>query len=336
MNLSRIKKILFISLSNIGDIVLTFPALDILIEDFPRSLISVVVGPKGEDLLKGNRYLDQVHVFNKRQSTLQTMLWIRRLKQERFDLIVDLRNTAIPILAGARYRTPLFIKRAPGMHMLKQHLNRLRSVYRFNDKTPRRYALHLTQDHERDMRGLLKAEFGIDQNFVVISAGAADDNKRWHEQGFASVADEITGRYRTPVVFVGSSDEFTMTQNILGKMKSRAVNLCGRTTLPQLAAVINNCRMALVHDSAPLHIASYLNVPTLALFGPTDPLKYGPWGDKSCYVTGKGNCQACRKTHPNNRHTCMGEITAEDVLGAFEISESTVVFKPSCDQKVKT
>ncbi len=97
-NKSEIKKILVVSLTNIGDVILTFPVIDILKKDFPSAKLSIVIGPKAESLFFKNPYLDKIHIFDKHQPPLKSLSWIGELRRERFDLVVDLRNTAIPFL----------------------------------------------------------------------------------------------------------------------------------------------------------------------------------------------------------------------------------------------
>ena len=105
LNKSEINKILVISLTNIGDVILTFPVIDILKEDFPSAKLSIVIGPKAESLFCDNPHLEKVHIFNKHQLPFKTLRWVLGMRKEHFDLVVDLRNTAIPFMISPRYRT---------------------------------------------------------------------------------------------------------------------------------------------------------------------------------------------------------------------------------------
>jgi len=108
---SKIRKILVISLTNIGDVILTFPVIDILKRDFSSAKLSVVIGPKAESLLKGNPHLENIYIFDKRQPFLKTVAWVNELRKEKYDLVVDLRNTAIPFLIFPEYMTTFIDKR---------------------------------------------------------------------------------------------------------------------------------------------------------------------------------------------------------------------------------
>jgi ADP-heptose:LPS heptosyltransferase len=133
------------------------------------------------------------------------------------------------------------------------------------------------------------------------------------------------------VVFVGDQPDRAVAETICRRMTAPAVNLCGRTTLPQLAVILSRSLLAVVNDSAPMHLASYLDVPVLALFGPTDPRAYGPWSKKSLLVERKAACPACRRERGGGPHQCMGAISVGEVLNSFELTGDGVVFHPGAD-----
>jgi len=318
MDKTKIKKILVISLSNIGDIILTFPVVDILKKHFPQASLDCVIGPKGESLFSGNPQISRSHIFDKRQSWNKTWHWIRRLHQEHFDLIVDLRNTAIPFFLGARLRTPFFLKRSPKRHMLEQHLARLRTVVPFTHKAREKRAVFIPQETRDKMNDLLRSKMGTLRGFVVVSPGAADDAKRWNEAGFRCVCDRLAGDPSRKIVFVGDEHDKPVVRRIRESMKNPSADLSGQTTLVELAALFQMSDLAIVNDSAPLHLASYLDVPVVAIFGPTDPVRYGPWSQRSRTVSRKEECPACRAPQNRQEHTCMKNVTAQDVLKAVE------------------
>src|SRR5260370_30076194 len=100
------KRILVVSMTNIGDVVLTCPVIDILCRDFPLARMDVVVGPKAVSLFEGNPYL-RVKMFDKRAPLRQKFTWFSNLRMERYDCVVDLRRTMLPILLVPRYATPV-------------------------------------------------------------------------------------------------------------------------------------------------------------------------------------------------------------------------------------
>lgn len=324
----KIKKILVISLTNIGDIVLTLPVVDILKQDFPEAQLSLVVGPLGETLLKGNHFIHKLHIFNKHQAVLKTMAWVWELRKERFDLVIDLRNTAIPFLIAARHKTSLFLKRNDDQHMRWQHVNRLRSVCPFSPlEAEHRYALNVLHEDKCYVDDMIKEAIGADNPFMIMSPGAADERKRWTEEGFALFADKILEMDKIKVVFVGNAGDRKIVQRITKRMSRDVVNLSGKTTLIQLAHLFRRCSLLVVSDSGAMHLASYLDVPVLGLFGPTDPFQYKPWGAVGGYIRKEKDCPACQSPRSDGKHQCMQAISAQDVFNAFELTSEGVVFK---------
>ena len=313
---SKINKILVISLTNIGDVILTFPVIDILKRDFPSAKLSIVIGPKTESFFDGNPHFDQVHVFDKHQSPVKTVPWIFALRRQHFDLVVDLRNTAIPFMIAPCHRTSCRVDKTVKVHMREKHLNQLRSVHDFKMEADESRSLFIFEPDKLYIQELVDKKIGRQQKYVVVAPGAADSAKRWSEEGFAFVCDRLTEERGVKIVFVGDEEDRKVAQRIDKLMEAGAVNLCGRTNLIQLAELFKHCSLAVVNDSAPMHLASYLNVPVVALFGPTDSQKYGPWGAQHHVIKKNSDCPVCLDPKDAHKHTCMQTISKEDVLEA--------------------
>lgn len=322
---TTIKKILLISLSNIGDIILTFPVLDVLKNDFPNASLAIVIGQKGSSLFKGNTHVDKLYIFNKRQSWKTTLKFLRVLRKENFDLVVDLRNTAIPFFVAARYRTSYLMNRLSGQHMVSQHLSRLKGIYPFRERPSGKFALNILDEDRVSTNNIIRSEVGDRQPYVVLAPGAADRGKRWPEERFALLGDELVRQYNQRIVLVGDEHDIPVAEKVRQFMISPAVNLCGRLTLTQLAAMLEKCRILFGNDSAPMHLASYLDVPVVAIFGPTDPLCYGPWSRICRLVERKSLCPVCQGRDKDGVHVCLEQVTVEDVLNCVAIRGQNVV-----------
>ncbi len=319
----KIKKILLISLSNIGDVILSFPVLDILKKDFPLAKLSVVIGPKAESLLKENSCLDELIIFNKHQSALKMISWIFELRRKHFDLVIDLRNTAIPFLMGAKKKTPLRTIKRANQHMRDKHLARLRSVYNYKEESFKQYALDISEENRNFVEQLINKEIGKGQKFILIASGAASHTKRWTEQGFAEAGDALFQRTGFKIVFIGDKTDYKIAKRIAERMKESTINLCGRTSLIQLAILMEKAQCVLSNDSAPMHLASYLNKPVCALFGPTSSQQYGPWSKQSVVIKNNTQCHKCHHLEKEAEHTCMEAIKSEQVLsGIFGLLEN--------------
>ncbi len=315
---SEIHNILVITLSNLGDVILTFPVIDILKRDFPEARLSVVAGPKAGVLFKENPYIYRTYIFDKAKSGLQKFFWLMELRQGRFDFVVDLRNTAIPFLIQAKHSTPLQIFRPKTMHMKIKHLNRLKSVFNFKTESKIRYAFFRNEKDIRYVDSMVRNKIGIGKKIFVVAPGAANHIKRWTKEGFGRVCDQLAELSNAKIVFVGDANDKGIVEDISLSMHSDFLNLCGETTITQLAELLRRATLALTNDSAVMHLASYLDIPVVAIFGPTDPRKYGPWSSYSTVVRKDIFCSPCEKPGCAFHHECMRYIQPQEVFNAVQ------------------
>jgi len=310
-----IKRILVITLSNIGDVILTLPVMDILKRDFPDSELSIIVGPKAQALLEGSPVFQQVFVYRKQESLREKWNWICQLRKYRFDMIVDLRNTAIPFLLNGRNRTSVLLRRYPDQHILAQHLNRLKEIYPYQEKKAPKICLGNDQEVKLWVDQKILECFGsATRPFAVIGPSAADQAKRWSSEGFAEVCDDLASNNKMGIVFIGDRNDQKIVHEVRQLMKSPSLDLSGKTSLKQLAGVLEGASLTVVNDSAPMHMASYLDTPTVALFGQTNPKNYGPWGAEGVFIRMNEHCPACQEKKEGVRHQCLEAISSTVVL----------------------
>ena len=322
---SEIKKILVILLSNIGDVVVNLLVLDILIKEFPQVQLSVVSGPKGEPLFRKNPLIHAVYIFDKHWPWLKTFSLVRELHRERFDLVVDLRNTAIPIFLMPKFRTSIFQRKRKDEHIRLEHIERLRSIVPFSGNHYNRVALPIPREDQNYVTDLIKSRIGEGQKFCVVCPSAADHRKRWPAKNFAKLCDRLASVYGLKIVLTGEGEGEKVVDSVTQQMKQPAVALKGETTLLQLAELFKRSALVIANDSGPMHLASYLNVPILALFGPTDPGGAAPWSITSHYLRKNGNCLACQDPKSRAKHNCMEAISADDVFVSIRITPKGVV-----------
>lgn len=313
---SRVKKILLISLSNIGDVILNFPVIDVLKSQFPDAQLSVLIGPKGQGLFKGNPHIAKLYIYNKYQSVPDHIRLWSIFRQERFDLVVDLRNTVYPYFIGAGLTTGPFIPKTNG-HLRDKHLARLKTVVDFSSRPKERYALVLDKEDEVLVERIFREQIG-GAPFCILAPGSADENKRWNAEGFGDVGERLADRYHFKVVFVGNQAEAPLIEAALRKMKHPGVNLCAKVNLTQLAGLLKKASLAIGNDSGFMHLASYLDCPGITLFGPTDPKEAGYWGSRGSSVKKCVECPRCRNRKLPLPHVCIQAITPDDVWAAIE------------------
>jgi len=300
------KSILIISQTNIGDVVLTCPVIDILRRDFPKARIDIVTGPKAVSLFADNPNF-RVKVFDKRASLPQRITWFLDLYHEHYDCVVDLRRTALALFLWPRYATPVLAGSHPKGHKKESHLDRLRQVYGFDAVSNERCSVLTTREDKIFFEGAL-APVLKGQDFVVMAPGAADSSKRWHPNGFAALEDHLSARHK--IIFVGDAKDAQIVDDIQGQMKASSLSLAGKVNLRQLAFVLKKSSWAVTHDSGVMHLACYLDVPVVVLWGPTDISKYAPWSSRSVIVRRNEKCIRC--LDPKSRSAVQDVIEATE------------------------
>lgn len=332
-------RILVRSTNWIGDVVMTLPALEALRERFPKSRITVLARPWVTPLVCAHPAVDEVLELAKGRGRVRDVLEVLRTagqaRSERFDVAVLFQNAFEAALIAWIARVPVRIGYdTDGRRFLLTHpLSRNRARARA-DRHQVAYYLHLiramgwdgiardprlfpTRADRAEAVQILDAE-GISLNGmrIGVAPGAAyGPAKRWPAERFARVADRAADAWHAPVLILGSEGDSRACEEVAGAMAHRAINLCGRTGLGQAVALIGLCGLFLTNDSGLMHVASALNVPTVAIFGSTDPVATGPKGTGVRVVRNPVDCSPCFRPVCPTDFRCMLGITPERVWG---------------------
>lgn len=314
-------KILFITLSNIGDCLLTLPALDALRQNIPDARITVISGPRAKDIFRGNPYIENVIVYDKHASVGEQIKLFMRLNRDKFDAVVDLRNTFIYSLLPVRYKTspilgiPKSIKHMKDRHLFKVNrlLDKMNIKRRIDNQETTLFINNQDKAYIKDI--LEKNNINFAYKVIIVSAGARSHIKRWTKERFRELLDALAQDYRVKIILVGDKGDAQISEYIIENCSCPVLDLTGKTTLLQLASLLPAANIVIANDSATLHLASYLNLPIVAIFGPTNEVKYGPWSDNYRVVKKNIICRPCGKAQCRfGMLECMSLIKIEDVL----------------------
>ncbi len=288
-------KILFITLSNIGDCILTLPVLDGLREKYPGSKITCLVGPRPKDIFAFNRLIDGVIIFDKHAGLSEKIKLFFALSKEKFDLVVDLRNSFFGAFLPAKQRSsPLRMIPGELKHMKDRHLFWAGLCgYLLENKTPQ--SVIVTFEDKMYIDEILRRiNSGNADKIIVVAPGSRSQIKRWDKQNFSRLCLALIGE-GWQIVLAGDAADQPICSYIRQSCGEKIVDLCAKTTIGQLAALLSKAQLLITNDSAVMHLASYLNVPVAAIFGPTDEKKYGPWPKKSSVIKKDIFCRPCEK-----------------------------------------
>ena len=267
------KNILIVTLSNIGDVILTTPVITSLRAHFPRARFTVVVGPKAQGLLKGSRHIDRLLVYDKGSHWAEKLRLVRTLREEFYEYVVDLRNSAFPFLVRANHRSPLFrphrVKPARGRHL------EVLQMMKFKVSSELDFDFFSREDEQSLLEKFKMRERDLSLEGIVVAPGAGSEAKRWPITGFREVLERILEITPFSIFVVGDRREAPLAESLCQINPNRVKNLAGEITLRQLAALVSRAKLVLANDSACMHLAYELHRPVVALFGPSDHEKYG-------------------------------------------------------------
>ncbi len=149
--------------------------------------------------------------------------------------------------------------------------------------------------------------------FVAVNPVAFWETKLWEDKKFADLCDRIRQELGIGVILTGG--EAGPLDRIRALMKTEAVNLGGKTTLRELAFLYSEAALVITTDSGPMHLAAAMGTPVVALFGPTDPARTGPYGPGHRVIRSGLDCIPCFRKQCETKR-CMREISVEEVFKA--------------------
>lgn len=324
------RKILIIKPSSLGDIIHSLPVLNSLKECFPDAEIHWLIARNFADLLDDHPMISRLWIIDKDRwknplysfSTIKEFCSLRRLKREGFDIVIDLQGlfrsgiitfiTGSPVRIGfkeARELSYLFythkVQGDRNIHAVERYLKVL-SVF----QCPVRdivFPLPVRESPQKIYSEIPEGEY------AVIAPGARWDTKRWPPERFSYIARKLPFKS----VVVGSRDDISIAEDIVSSSDGKAISLSGKTDLKGLVEIIRRSKFVLCNDSGPAHIGAALGVPVFALFGPTSPVRTGPYGKNVVVFRSELDCAPCFKRRCKRR-LCMESLSQEDVWRAIK------------------
>lgn len=339
-------KILIVKLSAIGDVVHALAFLDVLHQNFPGAKIDWLAEEGAAGIIAEHPAIRRV-IISKRKSWGRRLLEDRRfgqvyqeilsfkkeLRHDRYDVVIDLqgllksgvlvglsRGNRKVGMAGAREGASLFLKEPPVRVNYHQHaIDRYLEVAGYLgcrwDRWDNRIPVSVTD--RRAMDQMLEDDGFRGGDLLAINPMAKWKTKLWEPELFAALGDRLLKDFSCSIVFTGSRDDRPVMENISSKMKVKPFNFAGRTSLKTLAYLYGRCRLLVTTDTGPMHMAAAMGCSVVALFGPTSPLRTGPYGSKHRVITSGAACSPCFKK-TCDEWSCMRDITVDSVYDAVK------------------
>ncbi len=319
----------------IGDMVLLTPTLKALKIAYPQSHLALLVRPLVAGLMETHPYIDEIIIGSKgRGLNRLPSFWksVSEIRRSDFDLAVVLhptsfRNAMIPFLAliperigsNVSGRGILLTRTCTDRTDLHEVHRYLRVLELINIREPNAKLEFWHTDADRHAARQILATHGVSpkEHLIGVNLGTTWRTKRWSLENFAEVITQVQNRFGVQILLTGSTAEIPLGEALAGIVKVETINLIGKTTLMQLGALIESCTFYLTCDSGPMHIAAAVGTPTIALFGPTSPIRHGPHGDSHEAIEKPVECRPCYKRkcmRKDQPHLCMTEIDPNEVV----------------------
>ncbi len=332
----QFERILVRATNWVGDAVMSIPALAALRNAFPRAHIAILARPWVSGLYGREPFCDEVIPYTAPKGwsgIAQKWTIARQLKASQFDCAILLQNAfesaalaraaGIPVRIGysrdARgwlltHPVPVPAKSETPPHQRFYYLELLRRAglipsYSMNEPIRLAGATLAAIEGRKHF-----AEQGVTGAVIGVSPGAAYGGaKRWLPERFAESAATLAAELHATVAIFGSHEERDTCQAVANLTAGKCINFAGRTPLAQFIEMAAACDVYLTNDSGPMHIASALGVPTVAIFGATDHIATGPTGDTGRIVREPVDCSPCLLRECPIDHRCMTRIDAARV-----------------------
>ena len=332
INTGEVSKIIIRSVNWIGDAVMTTPAIVQLAKNFPHAKITIVGKEWTRDVFIGNPFIDDIVTCNPK-NFFEYIRVIKKLRKERFDIGIAFPNSfssaLFLFLTGAKHRVGYktncrdFLLNISTQRTKEIEFSALRIDYFINivgliGKRPanRKLVLNISEHGKAFAKRFLK-ENKINRADTIIGFNpgtAYGKAKCWPVKKYAELGKKLIKAYNVKLILFGSLHEQNIINVLAKRLRNKCVIAAGKTTLQENIGLINKCKIFVAGDTGPLHIASALTVPTLAIFGPTNPDTVTIPSEKLRVIYKKVSCSPCFLRECPNAHICMEKISVEEVF----------------------
>ncbi|HOK96076.1 MAG TPA: glycosyltransferase family 9 protein [Anaerohalosphaeraceae bacterium] len=338
MNRADYHNILIIKPSALGDIVHALPVLSSLRASFPKSRLSWLVRKEFAPLLECAEGLDNIITFDRKEMgrwyrnrrALMSLLELRnQLRAARFDLVLDLQGllrsaifawmTGCPDRIGMRearegahlFHTRIIDRPAGTVHLLDYYHSILQAI----GASVRLTECPLTVPPAAENSILQKMQlYGLrPKQFLVLIASSAHASKCWPPQHFAAAAESLHKRFGWDTAAVGTAGDKTAIEAIQSCCRIPVANLAGQTSIPELIALFRHSAAVISNDTGPGHIALAVKSPAVLVFGPTNPLRLGPYRRPECIAAIDPDKRGCAVKSSNPAYR-IEHVPAEMVI----------------------
>jgi ADP-heptose:LPS heptosyltransferase len=304
--MKNIKQIIINFPTNIGDAILALPALDRIKANFSESKITAIVSPKTKDFISNNNFIDQVILFDKRWKVLGKIRFCLIFRKQ-FDLMIDFKNSMLPIFLGVKKHTPLIRFLPKNLHIKNKYL---KIIKKYAPKPARQKSQFLISEAKME-----KWNLSSQKKYIFFGCFSRSQRKEYPKDNLIIIVNKLQAKYNCVLLGLGEDrQKFNPDQ-----LKPGVINLVGKTDMSDVYFLLAHYAKAVVAvDSSIMHLSSYLDIPVVGLFGPTPPERSNPWSKKSVILQNKNlDCLPCEGQKECNQINCM-DIEPKIIIKAVQ------------------
>ena len=318
--------ILIIHTAFIGDIVLSTALVSKVKEKYPDSDIYYLTTPLGKEILKNNPKIKEIIVYDKRgkdKGFVAFISFVRKIRKLKIDVCLTphryLRSSILSLLSGASIRVGYDIASLSSVYNKKIKYDKTKheveKLLSFVDDSPKRFELEMYPSEKDKIKiDTILKNFFQNKKIILIAPGSKWFTKRWPEEYFKTLIQNLVKRDDLLIVITGGKEEKEIELNL----DSKVLDLRGEISLLELAELIKRAILVVSNDSAPIHITSaFPNTRIVGIFGPTvKEFGFFPWSENSKVFEINGlYCRPCAihggNFCPKKHFRCMREITPD-------------------------
>ena len=324
------KRILLFKPGAIGDLLQITPVIEALHRRYPAAQITVMVGNRGTvPLFAHHPLVSEVMVYERKGDHASPgaflKLW-QQVRARRFDLVVNFQRSNskgwLLLLAAFPARYLVYHKTRNRMvHAVENHLEALLPIGIQPSGVPLQLLFYPGEEAVRQAEALFCLYTLNGKRVIALNPGASHAVNRWSTRQFAQLADKLAESSGTCAVLIGGGDDRELANEIVSQSAQPPLNLVGTTDIALTGALLARCSALVSGDTGPMHLATAVGTPVVALFGAADPARTGPVG-KGHLVIQSDNvpCVPCRSRECVNQQylACMASIQVDEVLRQLE------------------
>ena len=336
------KNILVNALVNLGDVILTTSALDLIKKNFPETKITMLVKPVVKDALTDNPVVDDVIVFDyKENSFTATRKMISEIRRRKFDLAISfdrkLRPALLNFMAGIKKRvgpSKVFDDNKSRVTLLytdvieiSHDLNKTLQAETYQEIVRKFFNItghgepHFPIKKSAVADNLMK-DFPADKLKIALCVKGTFPLKTYPKEYFAEIVNNLRDKYLAEFFIVGAPEDKNYADEVIAEIGGDVKNFCGQTSLTDLAEIFRKSDLFITVDTGATHIAATTKIKMIVMYGCTSPDRWHPINNNATVLTSRENCCPCTvkpegcASYP--KPNCLYNVTPQEVIMEVE------------------